>query len=89
MRCRKLLILIGSVLFILSLPMMLLDYTGNLPIWLKEIFNHPFLFGLCMKDLSHIGLVWKMAIGLICLFLLTRNLLRRGLAYLLSYLPSS
>lgn len=86
---KKVLLGIGLVLFLLSIPMLILDYTDNLPDQLEEIFNHRFLFGWCLKDFSYAGLIWKSVLVLGGLVFMLIVVLRKVFMYLWSRLLSS
>ena len=70
---------IGSVgaVFLISLGLFILDHTGHLPAALKNIFNYPFLFGLSLRDLALVGIVWKVLLGLGALYFLLKLILRK------------
>jgi hypothetical protein len=89
MRYKRTLVAIGLILFLLSLPLLVLDYTDNLPVWLKKLFTYRFLFGLCIKDLSHIGLIWKVVLLCFSLIFLRKIGFRKAFAYMWTSSSSS
>ena len=73
---RSIIVSLGAI-FLISLGLFILDHTEHLPAALKNIFNYPLLFGLSLRDLALVGIVWKILLGLVALCLLLKLILRK------------